>query len=384
LIIGISGIPFLLNDTALIIFFLYILIRVFQTKTKILWIEMFTVLAFTILFCIQYFVLKNFSFMTLAGIILRLLAGLFYLKVEGKEFIVKYVKTMHVICIISMIAYILFNAIPNLYEYVLQHAFKNVGEWNFTKTIFIYQFSPINLVTRNIGPFWEPGIFGVFINISLFFRLFILKEKLNHALLEIVSVITTFSTTNYLIFFVLLTFYFTIYSKHIIKLIYLFSAVTLFSLIFLNSDFLYDKVVTQIEEAKIEQVILNEGRFVSIIRDYADFKKSWVTGTGFSLKNRFYFSPWRTHSNCGFTDIVVKLGLFGSLFYFILLYRGISGILKYYADGSGFLLNIIFLLVIFLAGISEIVYSMSLFLGIVIIGASKQTSYSIIRSVVSG
>jgi hypothetical protein len=316
--------------------------------------------------------------MTLAGTILRMLIGLFYLKVEGREFIPKYVKTMHYICLISIIVYILFNLVTNLHEYVLQHAFRNAGEWNFTKTIFIYQFSPINLVSRNIGPFWEPGIFGIFINLSLFFRLFVLKDKLNRTLLEIISVITTFSTTNYLILFVLLTFYYAIYSKHIIKLIYLISAITLFGFITLNSDFLFAKVATQIEEAKIEKVILNEGRFVSVIRDYKDFKKTWATGTGFSIKNRFYYSPWRTHSNCGFTDIVVKLGLLGSLVYFILLSRGISVILKYYSNGSGFLLNIILLVLIFLAGISEIVYSMSLFLGIVIIGSSKQTTYSLI------
>ena len=127
-----------------------------------------------------------------------------------------------------------------------------------------------------------------------------------------------------------------------------------------------------------------KGRFVSIIRDYEDFKKSWITGTGFSLKNRLYFSPWRAYSNCGFTDIVVKLGLFGSIFYFVLFYRGTSRILKDYTDNNIILLNSIFILIIFLAGISEIVYSMSLFLGIVIMGASKQTSYSLIRSAVSG
>ncbi len=378
LIIAISGIPFLLNDTALIVYFLYILVRVIQTRSKILWIEVFTILAFVLIFCIQFYLFGVFSFTTLTGIVLRMLTGLFYLKVEGKEFVAKYVKTMQVICLISLIAYLTFNIFPGLYYYLEQKGFRNSGEWNFTTTIFVYQFSPINTIYRNIGPFWEPGIFGIFINISLFFKLFILEKKLKNNLLEIASVLTTFSTTNYLIFFVLLILYYAIYSRQMFKVAYILASVTLFIVIFLNSDFLYNKLTTQIREAKIEGVILNEGRFVSIIRDYEDLKKSWVTGTGFLLKNRFYYSPWRTHSNCGFTDIVVKLGLFGSLFYFILLYRGAAKIFKTETDRDVYLINIIFLLLLFLAGISEIVYSMSLFMGLAISGSSKRTTFSTI------
>jgi hypothetical protein len=292
--------------------------------------------------------------------------------VEGKEFVPKYVKTMRFICIISMGAYALFNIMPGLYEFMARNSFENKGEWASTTTIFIYQFSPINLITRNIGPFWEPGVFGIFINISLFFKIFVLREKLNRSLFEILSVITTFSTTNYLILFVLLTCYYAFYSEHKIRLVYLVSFVTLFIFVFLNSDFLNDKVMTQFEEAKIIESVNYEPRFVSIIRDYDDLRKTWVTGTGFYLPNRFHYSPWRTYSNCGFTDIVVKLGLLGSLFYFILLYRGTSKIFGYSSNGSAILLNIVFFMALFIAGISEMVYPMSLFFGIAILGTSRQ------------
>jgi hypothetical protein len=372
LIIGISGIPFLLNDIALVVFFLFILIRVFQTKTQILWVEVISVLVFVILFCLQFYVYGNFSIMTLIGTVLRMLSGLFYLKVEGKEFVPKYVQTMRFICIISMIAYLLFNIIPGLYHYLAQNSFENLGEWSSTSTIFIYQFSPINLITRNIGPFWEPGVFGIFINISLFFRIFVLREKLNRSLFEILSVITTFSTTNYLILFVLLTCYYAFYSEHKIKLVYLVSLVTLSVFVFFNSAFLSDKVITQFEEAKIIESVNSEPRFVSIIRDYDDLQKTWVTGTGFYLPNRFYYSPWRKYSNCGFTDILVKLGILGSLLYFILLYRGTTKIFEYANNGSVIVMNIVFFLTLFIAGISEMVYPMSLFFGIAILGASRQ------------
>lgn len=327
---------------------------------------------------LQFYVYNNFSFETLAGTILRMLVGLLYLKVEGKEFVPKYVKTMYFICLLSMIAYLLLNVFPSFYEYLNQNAFENLSEWDSTRSIFIYQFSPNNPVERNIGPFWEPGVFGIFISISIFFKLFILKEKLYRSLLEITSIVTTFSTTSYLILFLLLTLYFAFYFRYIIKIILLPVYVTLFIFIFVNSDFLNYKVTTQLDEVQITKRDSEEGRFVSIIRDYEDIKKSWVTGTGFYSPNRFYFSPWRTNSNCGFTDMVVKLGLIGSILYFILLYRGTCKIIKYYTNRGVLLLNIILLLAIFLASISEIVYSMSIFLGIAILGSSKQTSYSLL------
>jgi hypothetical protein len=168
--------------------------------------------------------------------------------------------------------------------------------------------------------------------------------------------------------------YYAFYSTHKIRIVYLFSFIALFVFIFLNSDFLKDKVTSQFEEAKFIDSVNGEPRFVSIIRDYNDLEKTWVTGTGFYLKNRFYYSPWRTNSNCGFTDIVVKLGFLGSLLYFILLYKGTSKILKYAEDRTGFFITFIFIIAIFIAGISEMVYSMTLFLGIAILGTSKQYS----------
>ena len=200
------------------------------------------------------------------------MSGLFYLKVEGEEFVPNYVKTMRFICITSMIAYVLFNAIPGLYEYLAQNSFENSGEWSSTRTIFIYQFSPINLITRNIGPFWEPGVFGIFINISIFFRLFILKEKLNRTFTRnYFSNINLFDYKLYNIICVV-NFYYAYYSEQKIKFLYLVSIVALFVFVFIKSDFLNEKVMTQLGEAQFIVRNTEEGRFVSIIRDYDDIK----------------------------------------------------------------------------------------------------------------
>lgn len=62
----------------------------------------------------------------------------------------------------------------------------------------------IKSITRNSGPFWEPGIFQIYIVIALYFALFLFKDKhgkfpLQYVLIYGITILTTISTTGYLI-----------------------------------------------------------------------------------------------------------------------------------------------------------------------------------------
>lgn len=372
LIIGISGMPFLLNDQSLVVFFIFMLSRFLFLKKKLNTFEIFTLVTFILLFILQFFTFNNFSFNTLLGTILRMLTGLFYLKIEGRNFISKYVKVIRFICITSFIPYILFNLFPSLFEFIKHNAFNNWGGWKDTKSILIYQFSPINEVYRSIGPFWEGGVFALFINISIFFKFFILKHKFKNNLFEIIVLLTTISTTNYLIFFFLVLLYVNQVLNSKLKLLIMPTILIISVFIYFNTNFLHNKIVEQLSDSKVNTEESNEPRFVSIIRDFEEIKKTYLIGTGFFIENRFFYTPWRTNSNCGFTDIIVKLGLFGSIFYFVLLYRGVFNIFKCYFNikGISYISNA-FYIILLIASISEMIFPMSLFLGIVILGSSK-------------
>lgn len=74
--------------------------------------------------------------------------------------------------------------------------------------IFFYAFrDTVELFHRNCGLFWEPGVLQVFMNILLFLTLFVRKSKIN-AVLAVVIILSTVSTTGFVIMAVQLAYYF--------------------------------------------------------------------------------------------------------------------------------------------------------------------------------
>ncbi|MBR5203561.1 MAG: hypothetical protein IKW45_09895 [Clostridia bacterium] len=68
--------------------------------------------------------------------------------------------------------------------------------------------------TRNWGPFWEPGAYQAFLNIALIFTLFLrnirTKYRIFSAIIFIITIISTLSTTGYLaLFFIFLAYIFS-------------------------------------------------------------------------------------------------------------------------------------------------------------------------------
>ena len=68
----------------------------------------------------------------------------------------------------------------------------------------LFLFQNIRYISRNAGPFWEPGIFQIYILIALFFTFYVIKnnsvkDNLFRIILYILTILTTRSTTGYAI-----------------------------------------------------------------------------------------------------------------------------------------------------------------------------------------
>lgn len=322
LLVGISGIPIFMTDQFLIITFMYFLFLALSKKIKIYRSEVLIIFIFSVLFVVQFEIFSNYSFVTLLGTLLRMLIGLFYLKIMKKNIVFSFVSSMNVISLFSLFIYLLVNVNPIILNFFKDISILNGEEWEKFSTIIIYQFSPLSDVTRNIGPFWEPGVFGVFLIISLYFKLFLLKLPVRKCLIEILCIITTISTATYLLFFLVLIYYasrsFKVRSKLLILPVIFITASYLYS----STEVLGEKINDQLIEATVSDRMIGENRFLSILRDYNDLQESFFWGTGFYLENRFFYSPGRTNSNSGLSNQIVTFGFFGSLLFFYLLYRG--------------------------------------------------------------
>ena len=109
------------------------------------------------------------------------------------SFIKLYIQVLLIMCIYSCICYFL-NLIFNF-----------TASTPALGTLYkMWMGQNIRSFSRNSGPFWEPGIFQIYINIALYFALFFFKNKAGktpwvHIVVFCITILTTISTTGYLV-----------------------------------------------------------------------------------------------------------------------------------------------------------------------------------------
>lgn len=137
--------------------------------------------------------------------ILQIWAGYILFKKIPKElFIQKYVKLLYYICIISIPIWLSTVMRLNFWEWA-----PSSGDGQY-KTLFFYCVDTYGENGRNNGPFWEPGVFQMYINIAVLFLLYS-KNNINikYLLIFVIALATTYSTTGYICFaLVLITYYY--------------------------------------------------------------------------------------------------------------------------------------------------------------------------------
>lgn len=123
-------------------------------------------------------------------------AYLFYLSYNSMRFIYIYTEILYGLCIFSLFSFILLVTVPSVF--VIFPTITNVSDLTVNNLLFavVHNSSYFN---SNYGMFWEPGAFQTFINLALYFQIFVLKD-LNgkRIIIFLITIFTTFSTTGYL------------------------------------------------------------------------------------------------------------------------------------------------------------------------------------------
>lgn len=202
----------------------------------------------------------------------------------------------------------------------LPHANTIPGYTNF----IIFTFTKDLHDFRNSGFVWEPGAFGCFLIIALllhFFRnKFVFDKK---AIILIIGVVTTLSTTNYLALIILL---FLAYRYRVPKLnMYVLLMIPVFIILVITIPFLGDKIAhIYIDDMKglenlkkiskyhrDEQIPLN--RFASMVYLYDALGPNLILG----LSNKYddYINKvYNLNISNGIFDFFAKFGIFGFIF----------------------------------------------------------------------
>lgn len=367
--IAISGFPFF-SSTALFIPVFIILFTVFLLRKR----KFDTVFALAIIFlafvtAMQTIVFNFFSIQTSAGVFLRLINGYLIVKILRDNFANYYVNILFGLSLISLIFYIPIILLPGFDIFLLKIAsFLNVLNIadSESDSLVIYTLHHLTL-SRNTGPFWEAGAFGGYLVIAYIFNKFSKnsKKKKTKELLLLVTILTTFSSTAYfVIFFFIFAFYFRYIKNFFIKISFISLLAVMGYFVTFELPFLGNKVSNQIKIAsEVNNPYLdstNSQRFLSILRDYEDFKGYEVFGRGSNPITRYSYDPDNQIRTVGLTDILVRMGLPYFIFMVFLLHRSVRYFISFYNFNGAIYYNS-FLISILLILMSQVYFNHPLF-----------------------
>lgn len=179
---------------------------------------------------------------------------------------------------------------------------------------------------RNCGPFWEPGMFAIFLNIALLINIYINKSSLfsKKNVVFIIAIITTVSTTGFIaLFIIFLSKYFLIKEKY---KFFLFAPV-LFAFAYVTYTYVW---TLESFSKKIEVNFNNRqedrrSRFGAALYHFDKLQENPLSGVVFIIAEREKNIRYedRLVSPNGLSYVFFVWGMPIGILYYILFYRGI-------------------------------------------------------------
>lgn len=181
---------------------------------------------------------------------------------------------------------------------------------------------------RNAGMMWEPGAFQAIINLSILLmpaELLTTRRYRVRLIIVVAALLTTFSTTGYITFFLLAAFKLGRFKiPPALKWSAIVLVVAVGTVTFTQADFLGEKIAGQIESSA-ENDDFAPDRFGALLFDFYYIEKHPVFGNGLIETTRYADHPylWGValgHGN-GMSNFAASFGLFGLLGYFFAIVR---------------------------------------------------------------
>lgn len=259
------------------------------------------------------------------GINLSYLLIAFFLSniLSPQQYFSNYTKLMDVIEIFSLICFVVVLISPSFFSIFPLLAYQSGRSAHFALLSFVYTGTALN---RNYGIFWEPGAFQFFIIFSMVVKIYFLRKGLRSILIDIVCVLTTFSSIGFIALILFLVMFLNRYKGLFNRFLQVF--ICLFAVIGMN--YLYNNLSYDLKYAYFEKniVAMSEKsddesistRQRSIYYTLNVIKKSPVLGNGVSGFSEYSMNTMTTLN---------WFARYGAIFGMIMLY----GLWKFYASG---------------------------------------------------
>lgn len=165
--------------------------------------------------------------------------------VSFKSFFDHYLRIMTVVAIVSTVVWVT--------------TFLGITWWSFLPTtwennyysylIGVIHTNPL-LQHRNFGPFWEPGVYQIYLNIAILYLLFFRSGEMKCSLMWLIAaLVTTFSTTGYICFSIILCA--LLWKESVVanrRIIPLIMVMTILGVILLSNEYVSEVVFGKFED----------------------------------------------------------------------------------------------------------------------------------------
>ncbi len=306
---------------------------------------------------------------TYLGFIIKMTVAYLIVAMLKQDFVDKYI---NIICFFAAISFVF--AIPLILSPSFDSIFNSIGvsppfSDATRKSLIVFQLNidRASGIFRNCGPFWEPAAFGGYLLLALMFNM-ARTGKLGGRknILLIVTLVSTFSTTVYLLLGILVFFHFFVNQSVVVKIMTVPIMAGMFLYAFLNIPFLNEKIMEEVDRGDMVVEMkyhVNRGhtRLSSGFADFNDIKEHPILGRGIFELSFYDPKDTKTRHN-GLTKQIAQFGIVGSLLYFIPMFLGFSRLLKTSSLNNA--MAGVFLLIIFGMGIAEGYFDKPFFWGL--------------------
>ncbi len=336
LFVAMSGNPLfsISGDSSKYIFIAFVLLLVakhhtyFNVNKGIIYYRFFVFYALIFLF--QKLVLGFVSFPSTIAFMARITLGYIIIRHVGYNFKYAFFQIIFMVSLISLFGFAwnsLGQNIPPLYYTPpVDQYFDNSGR----NIILYHQNGPGH---RNSGMFWEPGVFACYICLAFLFYLGNIRILLKHhkwkVVIVLVALITTYSTTGYIVLFIIgiATIYIEYKKKYgpfVLPILIAFGLIAYIT--YENTDFMKEKMNDQVAAAsKRDEGEFAPDRMSALLFDLHYIGKRPFVGNGYDVSTRFADHPALQkevlgHGN-GFSDFLASMGILSFLFYLFYIIR---------------------------------------------------------------
>lgn len=283
------------------------------------------IVTYLFLFLSQYVVFGWNTFPGIVNHICKFIIGAGYIAYMGDRFRVVFFKTMYYICLIC------------LPLWLFQQFFGGIGglSWALGKTIWIYCYREGADIVRNCGFFWEPGAMGGYIALLtlLFFNDIPELYRTNKwkCIVILATLLSTQSTGGYMSFGMIMITFFAVSMRSKWKYIIMPLFLGIVQYVYVNLDFLSDKVNDQNESA--EELVWGEfssTRMGTLLFDLYYIVKHPLIGNGLHERTRLADHQYlvamfargeEAEAGNGFSDTVAKWGLIFCFVYGLIFFK---------------------------------------------------------------